>query len=171
MLKLFYPDIYVNSLVDIPVERLREKHITSYIMDLDNTVTEWNSNHLTDEVTEWVRALKEGGCKACIVSNNKEKRVAAVAGALEIPYVCRAGKPFRRAFRRALTQLGAAHNETAVVGDQIFTDILGGNLMGMVTILVNPINKREFLGTRVMSRNLEKLILGRIKANMRDNAL
>lgn len=163
VLEVLYPDIYVDSVLDIPVEQLRSRNVTSYILDLDNTMTEWNSSIVTPAMVVWIKGIKEQGGKTCIVSNNSEKRVVGVAEALEIPYVCRAGKPRRRAFQRALAKLEAVPRETAVVGDQVFTDILGGNLMGMVTILVSPINKREFLGTRVM-RQVEKLVLIRIKA-------
>ena len=158
MFKILCPDICVDSVLDIPLEELGQKGITSFILDLDNTMTEWNSNELRPEITAWVAKLKELGVKACIVSNNKESRVKAVAHVLDIPYVCRAGKPLGRAFRRALEQLGSSPEETSVVGDQVFTDVLGGNLMGMLTILVSPLNPREFIGTRLFLRNLERLV-------------
>jgi HAD superfamily phosphatase (TIGR01668 family) len=148
--------------MDIPLESLRRKKIASFILDLDNTVTEWNSNHLSPEIRGWVKKVKGAGGKACIVSNNSDQRVRGVAQVLDIPYVCRAGKPRRRAFRRALELMGTGPDQTAVVGDQIFTDILGGNRMGMVTILVTPLAKREFLGTRI-TRQLERLVLKRLK--------
>lgn len=158
MFKILHPDMCVDSVLDIPVEELRQKNITSFILDLDNTMTEWNSNQVRPEIVAWVGKLKEMGCKACIVSNNKESRVKAVAHLLDVPYVCRAGKPLRRAFRKALEQLDSSASQTSVVGDQIFTDVLGGNLMGMLTILVSPLNPREFVGTRLFLRNLEKLV-------------
>ena len=158
MFKILHPDMCVNSVLDIPVEELRQNRITSFILDLDNTMTEWNSNEVRPELIAWVDKLKETGGKACIVSNNKESRVKAVAHILDIPYVCRAGKPLRRAFRRALEQVGSLPEETSVVGDQVFTDVLGGNLMGMLTILVSPLNPREFFGTRIFLRNLERLV-------------
>ncbi|NLU49896.1 MAG: YqeG family HAD IIIA-type phosphatase [Syntrophomonadaceae bacterium] len=165
MQKIFYPDIYVDSVLDIPLDCLRNTNITSLILDLDNTITEWNSNRLAPEIAAWISDTKNKGFKVCIVSNNNEKRVLGVAEVLDIPCVCRAGKPLARAFRRALAKLGATPHETAMVGDQIFTDILGGNLMGMITILVSPINKREFMGTRIM-RQVEKLVLTRLPTRM-----
>ena len=58
--------------------------------------------------------------------------------------------------------MGSSAEETAVIGDQVFTDILGGNRMGLFTILVVPINKREFIGTRVM-RKFEIMVLREIR--------
>lgn len=170
MLKLLSPDMFVNSILEVPAEKLARENITAYILDLDNTVTEWNSNRLTAETVSWFKGIKELGCRACIVSNNKEARVQAVAEILEIPYVYRAGKPLRRAFYRALEHLKTVPAQTSVIGDQIFTDILGGNLMGMFTILVAPINKREFLGTRVVTRQVEKLVLKSIKSRVLNNS-
>ncbi len=158
MFKILHPDICVDSVLDIPLEELERRGITSFILDLDNTMTEWNNNEVKPEIIAWVDKLKKTGAKACIVSNNKESRVRAVAQVLDVPYVCRAGKPLGRAFRRALDKLGSRPEETSVVGDQVFTDVLGGNLMGMLTILVSPLNPREFIGTRLFLRSLERLV-------------
>ncbi|MCR4399632.1 MAG: YqeG family HAD IIIA-type phosphatase [Syntrophomonadaceae bacterium] len=161
MIELLYPRIYVASLADIPLEALRRERIRAYILDLDNTLTMWNSNELAPGAREWLEDLRAMGGKACLLSNNHQRRVAAVAEALDIPSVHKAGKPRRRAFERALEQLSTPHQETAVVGDQVFTDILGGNRMGMLTILVKPIHPREYFGTRLV-RKVERLVVKRL---------
>jgi len=162
MLKLFYPRIYVKSILDIPLDKLKELKIKAFILDLDNTVTEWNSNHVRNEIAEWFAMIKREGFKACILSNNYEQRVQAIAENLGIPFIHRAQKPRRKSFYRAISLLGVTPQETAVIGDQIFTDILGGNRAGLFTILVAPLNRKEFLGTKI-SRSFEYFLLRRLK--------
>lgn len=158
MLELLYPRYYVDSLLDIPLDRLKTQDIAAFILDLDNTITEWNSNELRIEVEEWFRRIKAEGFKACILSNNGEQRIRIVAERLGIPFIHRAAKPRRGSFRRAVEVLGVGPERTAVVGDQIFTDILGGNRTGLFTILVKPLARREFIGTK-FNRTLELFVL------------
>jgi len=153
MFELFRPTFQAKSLDSIPVERLVRDGIKGLIIDLDNTMTPWNDVNVGPKVTQWFKKLESAGISACVVSNNKRKqRVAAVADALGIPFVFRATKPRRRAFRNGMAILGTGIQDTAVIGDQLFTDILGGNRMGLYTILVLPISDREFVGTRFMRR-------------------
>lgn len=159
--KILYPDLYVDSLLDIPLEQLKTQKIKAFILDLDNTITEWNSNHIPEEVGIWFETIHRHGLKACILSNNGQERVLKVADSLGIPYIYRAQKPRRGAFHRAVALMGAEIEETAVVGDQIFTDVLGGNRAGLYTILVVPIARREFLGTK-FSRAMEYFVLRRL---------
>ncbi|MEN6326274.1 MAG: YqeG family HAD IIIA-type phosphatase [Syntrophomonas sp.] len=161
MLEKFYPKIYVDSLLEVPLDYLKALNIKAFILDLDNTVTEWNSNIVKSEVSAWFSEIAREGFKACILSNNGEQRVLEVARSLNIPYIHRAQKPRRGGFRRALAVMGTTVHETAVIGDQIFTDVWGGNRAGLYTILVVPINSREFMGTKI-SRAMETFILRRL---------
>ena len=156
-----YPDMYIDSILEVPLDYLKSQGIRAFIMDLDNTVTEWNSNYITPEVGQWFITINKLDIKACIISNNSEKRVLPVAGALNIPYVYRAKKPRRTAFLRAMNILQTGPLHTAVIGDQIFTDIWGGNRAGAYTILVTPIANKEFAGTKI-SRCLETFILRKL---------
>lgn len=162
MFSFLYPRLYVDSILDIPLERLRELKIRAFILDLDNTVTEWNSNEVREEVSQWFYLIKQKGFKACILSNNGESRIVSVAKALDIPFVHRAQKPRRGGYRRALALMGVDACETAVIGDQIFTDVLGGNRSGLFTILVKPIARKEFMGTKI-SRGMEFFVLRRLR--------
>lgn len=166
MLKILYPDLYVNSLADVPLMALKKSGKKGFILDLDNTVTEWNSNEITAEVSQWFARIKAEGFKACIISNNGAKRVEKVAASLGIPFIFRAVKPRRAAFRRAVSLLEIQPDEAVVIGDQIFTDIVGGNRAALYTILVEPIAPREFFGTKI-SRALEYFVLKRIKKHLR----
>lgn len=151
------PDLEYDLLQDIKVEDLEAHGIKGLILDLDNTITPWNDRTITKEVIAWFKAIKAAGIKACIVSNNKgPDRVSTVADILEIVYVHRAKKPRKSAFRKGLDVLGLAESEVAVIGDQLYTDIFGGNLSGLKTILVSPIYEKEYPGTKVL-RFLERL--------------
>ena len=165
MLKILYPDVYVDSLMDIPLQELKRAGKKAFILDLDNTVTEWNSNEIRAEVAQWFAQVKEQDFKACIISNNGAKRVEKVAHSLGIPFISRAGKPRRGSFRKAVSLMETTPEAAAVIGDQIFTDIMGGNRAGLFTILVVPIASREFLGTKI-SRALEYFVLKHIKKHL-----
>ncbi len=161
MLKMIYPDIYVDSIHDIALDDLKERQVKGFILDLDNTITLWNSNEISIQVEEWFKQIKSMGFKACILSNNGEKRIVRVAQSLDIPYIHRAAKPNPRSFLRAVHLMGLLREETAVIGDQLFTDILGGNRAGLITILVVPLDRREFIGTKI-SRLMEKIVMPKI---------
>ncbi|MGC7873503.1 YqeG family HAD IIIA-type phosphatase [Desulfosporosinus sp. FKB] len=163
MFDYFRPTLQAPSIDLIVVEQLVRDGIKGLIIDLDNTMTPWNDVEVGPKVREWFIKVKAAGISACVVSNNKKRqRVAVVAERLGIPFVFGATKPRRRAFRAGLELLGTGQNDTAVIGDQLFTDILGGNRLGLYTILVTPINDREFIGTRIM-RRMEKVLVWLMK--------
>ncbi len=156
-MQYFLPSQRYDSIFDIPLQELTASGIKGLIFELDNTLTEWNKE-LPSETTAWLKFAKNIGFKMCFVSNNSDTRVREVADVVEVPFVARAGKPRRRSFRRAMDLMQTTADTTAVVGDQIFTDILGGNRLGLLTILVSPISSKEFPGTRVV-RLFEKILL------------
>ncbi|MGB9792981.1 MAG: YqeG family HAD IIIA-type phosphatase [Thermacetogeniaceae bacterium] len=156
--ELLRPKQIYKSILDIPLEQLYNNGIRGIIIDLDNTLTEWNSSELSRQTLNWLRRAEEIGLRLCFVSNNSDERVRKIAEMVGVPFVARARKPRRRSFIRAMELMRTGREETAVVGDQIFTDILGGNRLGLFTILVTPLSKREFIGTRFM-RLLERLVL------------
>lgn len=161
--KLLYPKLYVPSVHDINLDDLLGRGIRSVLFDLDNTLVPRDVNRFSPEIACWFRELKDRGFKLCIVSNNSPGRVCSLAGPMDIPYVCRAVKPRKRPFRRAMELLGASPGETAVIGDQIFTDILGGNRLGLYTILVVPMSGKEYWATELINRRLEKIVLAGLK--------
>ncbi|AGL02069.1 YqeG family HAD IIIA-type phosphatase [Desulfoscipio gibsoniae] len=162
MLRIFYPNMYVPSILDINPEELQKQGITAILLDLDNTIVPRDRDKFSPEIKAWLTGMLQKGFKLCIVSNNGTSRVNTLAGPLKIPCVVRAVKPMRQAFRRALELLDATPEETVVVGDQIFTDIWGGNRLGMFTILVVPMPGKEFWVTKLINRRLEKVVLARI---------
>ncbi len=158
-IELLCPDRFANSLLDIDVEDLRNKGFESVLLDLDNTLLPWKDSIVPKPVVAWIEQAKSTGMKLCIVSNtHNPKRLTEIAANLGIPCIHRALKPRRQGFERASRMLGCDPKQTVVVGDQIVTDILGGNLAGMYTILVKPMHKQEFVGTK-LSRLIERMIL------------
>jgi len=163
MIEYFQPTIQAPSLDLISVDQLTRDGIKGLIIDLDNTMTPWNDVEVGPKVAKWFLQVKAAGIKACVVSNNsKRQRVAVVAECLDIPFVFGATKPRRGAFRLGMNLLGTGYTDTAVIGDQLFTDILGGNRLGLYTIWVTPINDHEFIGTRVM-RRMERVLVWLMK--------
>ncbi|RQD77554.1 MAG: YqeG family HAD IIIA-type phosphatase, partial [Candidatus Syntrophonatronum acetioxidans] len=150
MLKLLCPDVYLESIYDLDLEKLKKNGIKGIITDLDNTLISWGDNTIYPSLDQWFEKLKKEGFKICIVSNNSPDRVSTFAEKFNIPAVSGAAKPRRKPFRRALEELEIKPEEAAVLGDQVFTDVLGGNRLGLFTILVIPVSPREFIGTRVV---------------------
>ena len=161
-LRFLYPKMYVPSVTSIDPQQLYSRGIRCVLFDLDNTVVPRDKTCLSAEVAGWIKSLGERGIKVCVVSNNGPARLSRVAGIEEIPSVCRAIKPRKHPFRKAMKMLGVTPGETAVVGDQIFTDILGGNRLGLYTILVMPMPGKEYWATEMFNRRLERLVLSRI---------
>lgn len=163
MLKNLYPRMYVPSILEIKPALLKSLGLKGVIFDLDNTIVRRDSVNAPPEVLKMIVEMRKEGFKMGIVSNNSRSRVGAIAAKMDMPAVHRAVKPFARPFRRALRLMGTSPRETALVGDQIFTDILGGNIAGLYTILVVPMQGKDFWGTRLITRHLEKIVLARLK--------
>ena len=122
-------------------------------------------------VSDWARKLKAEGIKMCILSNsNKLDKVEAVAKIIDVPYIFFGKKPLKSGFLRAREILKLPNENIAVVGDQILTDIIGANRCGMFSILVKPIEEKDYLITRI-KRPIEKLIIKRFEKNKRKESL
>lgn len=152
------PAEYKESIFAIDLQSLHDRGIRAVMLDLDNTMVEWNNPDPTEALLHWLERVRGLGMKACIVSNNTGSRVRSFAQKVGVPFISKAIKPRRRGFREAMALLGVRPEETAVVGDQLFTDILGGNRSGAYTILVVPMHEKEFIGTRVL-RLFERVAL------------
>jgi HAD superfamily phosphatase (TIGR01668 family) len=141
------------------VHILHARGIRGVILDLDNTIVPWGTHDLNPLVPAWIAAAQHAGLRLCIVSNNVGARVTSIAQRLGLPLVAGALKPRRTALRRALALMGTTPDVTALVGDQVFTDILGGNRLGLFTILVCPQSRKEFVLTKAV-RLIERLLVG-----------
>ncbi len=155
---LLAPDRYYTSVEAIDLDALRRQGITALLVDLDNTLLPRDTNELTDQPKRWADRARGAGFSVCLVSNNWHERVHRVASELGFQLVPRALKPFPFGFRRAMRILGVAPEHTAVIGDQLFTDILGGKLVGATTVLVGPLSHADLPHTLFL-RLIEARIL------------
>lgn len=155
------PNEYVKSIFKIRPEELRSKGIRGIITDLDNTLVPWNIEEPTENIRVWMDEMKNNGIQVTIISNNNSMRVKTFSDPLEIPYIASARKPLRRAFGQATKQMNLKKEEVVVIGDQLLTDILGGNRAGYHTILVVPIVKSDAAITK-FNRKIERRILNRL---------
>ncbi|CDO01824.1 UMP phosphatase [Oceanobacillus picturae] len=158
MLKKFLPNEHVKSVFDINPEVLKSKGIKGIITDLDNTLVAWDVKDATPEVIEWFKQMKENDIKVTIISNNKQERVKVFSEPLETPFVFSARKPLSKAFKSVAKQMGMKKEEIVVIGDQLLTDVLGGNFAGFYTILVVPIVQTDGKITKI-NRKIERRIL------------
>ena len=157
---LIYPRTYVENVTKITIEFLKENNIKALILDVDNTLIDFNKN-LLDGVKDWCNNLKKQNIKFYILSNtNKKEKVEKVSKELDIPYIMFAKKPFQKGFKEAKDKLKLDAKEIAVCGDQILTDVIGANRAKMYSILSKPIDKRDIFVTKV-KRPIENLIIKR----------
>jgi len=160
--RLFLPNEYVKDIFRMTPEKLKNKGIRGVITDLDNTLVEWDRPDATAEIIEWMRDMREAGIHVTIVSNNNEERVKAFSEPLGIPFIHRARKPMGKAFRQAVRQMGIPKEQVVVIGDQLLTDIFGGNRSGLHTVLVVPVASSDGLATR-FNRKVERMIMRKLE--------
>lgn len=159
-----YPKQYLNKVTDITEDFLIENNIKGIILDVDNTLIYYNRELLKD-VDLWCKDLLEKGIKLCIVSNsNKKEKVKMVAGKLNIQYISFGMKPLKRGLNKARKILKLPSKNIAVVGDQLFTDVLGANRSGMYSILVKPLEEKDIFITRI-KRPMEEAIIKKYLKN------
>lgn len=157
---LIYPKTYVENVKEITIDFLRENGLKAIILDIDNTVIDFDKN-LLDGVKDWCNNLKGQDIKFYILSNtNKKEKVEKVSKELDIPYIMFAKKPFKKGFKEAKENLKLEAKEIAVCGDQILTDVIGANRSKMYSILSKPIDKRDIFLTKI-KRPIEGLIIKR----------
>ena len=160
---MFLPDAHVNSIYDIELEQLKERGIKGIIADLDNTLVGAKEPLANPKLESWFKSVKQLGIQVVIVSNNNESRVSTFAKPLSIPFIFAAKKPQNRAFRKALNLMNLSPEETAVVGDQLMTDVLGGNRSGLHTVWVKPVSAADDGFFTRMNRRMERWVLLRMK--------
>lgn len=144
-----YPSLYLDSVKNINATLLKKNNLCGLILDVDNTLIDYDKN-LLDGVEKWCEEIKQEGIKCIIVSNSSKKdKVEMVAKALDIDYILFAKKPLKSGFKKALEKLELKPEEVAVVGDQLSTDIVGARRMKMFPILVKPVGKKDIFITKV----------------------
>lgn len=166
MLESFYPDKYVDNAYGIPYEKLYEKGYRGIIFDVDNTLVPHGAPADSRAIGLFSR-LRAIGFSTCILSNNKEPRVAPFAGQVQSPYIFKGQKPSVKGYEKAMTVMGTSRSDTLFIGDQLFTDVWGANRTGLYSILVKPINPKEEIQI-VLKRRLEAVVLWFYRRKQRD---
>ena len=157
---LLYPKLYYKNVQSINLDELYNLGIKGIILDVDNTLID-KEKVMPEGIVEWVETAKSKNFKVCILSNsNKKEKIETVAKKLNIDYLMFAKKPMKSGFKNALKLLNLNANECAAVGDQLFTDVLGANIMKINSIYVEPINENEYWYTK-WKRPIEGLFLKR----------
>lgn len=157
MLKNFYPYEYAESVFAIDYKKLYDLGFRGIIFDIDNTLVHHGEDS-TPEVDELFKKIHATGLKTVLLSNNTDERIEHFLENIESPYVYDAHKPETEGYFKALEILGVKKDEAVVIGDQVFTDILGANKCGIPSILVKFLRKdtEKKIGKK---RQLEKVIL------------
>ena len=159
---ILYPNEYFNNVREIEIDFLQKNQIRALILDVDNTLIDYDKN-LSEETIKWADKLKQQGIKLYILSNsNKKQKVRSVAEKLQIEYEYFGKKPLKMGFKKVQKKLEEKPENIAVVGDQIFTDVLGGNRCKMFTILVEPIAEKDIWIT-LIKRPIENAIKNKYK--------
>ncbi|ADV65687.1 YqeG family HAD IIIA-type phosphatase [Deinococcus maricopensis] len=159
-MSLLKPRLLIDDVIDITPELLRTHGLCGLLLDLDNTLIAYGSYEDRRELDAWVSDLHLAGMKLYLLSNALPERVRYWTGRLGFDGVGLASKPFPRAFRKAADAVGLKPEQMAMVGDQLFTDVLGGNLNGMFTIMVRPLADNALPHTK-LARRIERLVLKR----------
>ena len=157
---IFKPRIWIRNVLSIDEAFLKEHGIDALILDLDNTLSMHGDPAAEQGIPEWLDKMRALGVKMAVVSNNTTKRVAPLAAKLGLPFIANGAKPLTFGINRALKLLGTERERTAVVGDQIFTDVMGGNFAHLPTILVEPFHMEKGILFKI-KRAAESLVFKR----------
>lgn len=163
----FKPTYIIESVEKIPFVLLERDNIKGLIFDVDNTISTMGKG-VTEASYKWIKEAKELGYKVCILSNSVNlTKVRRIMNDLGVMGLCFARKPSTKGFEMACNLLDLKKEEVIMIGDQVFTDVLGANRFGIKSILVNPINKKEGPFT-LLKRPFEKVILKKLKEDKND---
>ncbi len=166
ILEKLFPDIYVGSVYDIPLDELWDRGIRGLVFDIDNTIAPYDVADADEHLVEFFQLLKKKGFRLCILSNNNKTRVKRFNQKLRALAVHKAGKPGTKKLKKAMSLMCTDAGSTAMVGDQIFTDMWCGHRAGLFCVMTAPICNRDQFVTwikRGVERKFMKLYFRRQK--------
>lgn len=158
MLERFFPRLYADSANHVPYDELKAAGVRGLVFDIDNTLAPHDTPYPSAGAVALLTRLRGLGFGVCLVSNNSPARVAGFADGLGLPCVPRARKPLLSGIRKAMSLLGTDSAATALIGDQVFTDVWCGNRLGLYTVLVKPMSGRDEWTVR-LKRGPERIVL------------
>jgi len=160
--KYLIPKQIFNNINEIDFAKLKQQGINALLVDIDETLIPRGINDVSPQAFDWITDRKDEGFTICLTSNSKHPlRVKYIAETLDVPAISMGFKPFPFAFWRALKIIDAKPQETAMIGDQLFMDTLGANLLGIYSIHVKPMNPETFF-LRIWMRLAEDWVLDQI---------
>ncbi len=160
----FIPEYMCSAFTDITPEFLASEGVSALLLDVDNTLIPYEISRPTEEVLSWLSSMKENGIRVAFVTNNSKKRLSLFAEGLDIPAYHFCCKPSPFMLRRAMRVLGAEKSSTAMLGDQLLTDMLAAHLAGVRSYIVPPIRDKRDPITR-FKRLLERPLVRRYRKN------
>ncbi|WP_018659459.1 YqeG family HAD IIIA-type phosphatase [Allofustis seminis] len=161
MLKVFKPTWMVKSIYHISPQELIANGVKIVLTDLDNTLIAWNHPDATEQSLQWIQKVVASGIDVVIISNNCTHRVKKVADMLHVPFISWAMKPFSRGFKKLQKRYNVKKSDVLMIGDQVFTDVVGSNLYGIDCVLVQPIEASDAWNTKI-NRYLEMKIISKL---------
>jgi HAD superfamily phosphatase (TIGR01668 family) len=158
MLSIVTPNLHLASVLDVNTALLGRLGLEGLLLDVDCTLKDHGAPDFPGPVKAWAKRLQVDGIRLCLLSNGKPRRIGGLARQLDVPFVAAALKPLPWGCLRGLEQLGLPRHRVAVVGDQLFADVLAGRLAGLFTILLRPTSPVEPWFTR-LKRPVERRVL------------
>ena len=159
MWNVFYPNIFIDSAVELTPEFLRSLDVENLLLDVDCTLKRYGNQDPEPEIGRWLAAVKAQGIRLCLISNGVGRRIGKFAAKIEIPFIAKACKPFPSGCRRACKEQNFNPAKTLIVGDQIFADVMAGRLAGIRACLVKPIAPEEEHWFTRIKRPFEKIVM------------
>lgn len=158
MINKLFPTEYIQSIYKIDVDNLKQQGIKGIIFDIDNTLVPYDVVEPNEEIIQLFESIRNAGIKITLMSNNTEERVKKFNENLKVFALHKSQKPLTKNFKKALHLMGCEKEEAVIVGDQIFTDVYGGNCAGIQSILVVPVSDKDEWITKV-KRGLERKVI------------
>ena len=158
-MKFFRPDFIVDSVTEFDRARLESLGVRGLLLDVDGALKPHYDTQILPNVAAWIADLQHAGFKLAFFSNGLAQRIAPLAASVGVQVFANCCKPLPFECRRAIQEMGLEPQQTLIIGDQLFTDVLCGRLVGTQTAYVRPLSPEEPFYTS-FKRPLERLILG-----------
>ena len=161
MFRIFQPHLRIGSVTELTASRLAALGLRSLLLDVDCTLKHYRDTDIPPEIAGWLDSMKTARIGLCLVSNGRAHRIGRFAESIGLPFVAPAMKPLPFGCNAAVKSMGFDKKTTAMIGDQVFADLLAGKLAGLFTILVTPLSPEQEPWFARIKRPFEKLVLKR----------
>lgn len=158
----YIPDMYQKSIYTVDYQKLMDRGVKCVLFDLDNTLVPYHIKHGNEKILELFNTLREKGLKVIIFSNSPKKRLKIFKEELAVDCFANAKKPSKKSFETVMDKYKYSITEVAIIGDQILTDVVGGNKVGITTVLVNPVSTKDPIWTKI-NRFFERRIMRKLR--------